>query len=169
MVGAERKEPEQPQDNRAELSLSVTKWSLRISCQREDAPMAVDCIAIDDHQLVLSSGEDIARIPIYLLAGEGPLTFADWGKSIEFEEAIGFLSYHPKMISCFIGLEPDLLKETWMQFRSNAFSECSISLDLGLEYAAGHDQAVWQIAREGPPWGRLFVLGVSFEFAYSRR
>jgi len=69
----------------------------------------------------------------------------------------------PSMIVCYIGLEPDFYNEVWVQVRSGAFSESSISLDLDPLQSTG--QPVWQVTNRGS----LFVLGASFHFIHSRR
>jgi hypothetical protein len=69
----------------------------------------------------------------------------------------------PSTIVCYIGLEPDFYNEVWVQVRSGAFSESSISLDLDPLQSTG--QPVWQVTNRGS----LFVLGASFHFTHRRR
>jgi hypothetical protein len=132
---------------------------------------------MDGFHLTLSTGENIAQIPIDVGLSQGPITV---GNGRPLERGVGLFNYvrseglrlnyvrseglrPPSVITCYIGLEPAFYNEVWAQVRSGAFSESSISVDLDPLQSTG--QPVWQVANRGS----LFVLGASFHFTHRRR
>jgi hypothetical protein len=162
------------------LDLRVVDWvqiiSVDGSIDPPGASLRARCTAVDGFHLSLSSGENITQIPIDVGLSQGPLRVGD-GKPLE--RGLGVFNYilsegsrvnfvrsggqQPRSaITCYIGLEPDFYNEVWAQVRSGAFSNSSISLDLGPLQSPG--QPVWQVTNRGS----LFVLGASFHFTHSR-
>jgi len=125
---------------------------------------------MDDLRFAVGSSESIAHIPIDVGLSQGPLTV---GNGRPLEGGVGIFNYirpegglrlnfirsegfrPPSAISCFIGLEPDFYNEVWAQVRSGAFTDSSVSLELGPVQSSGR--------------GSLLVLGASFRFTHSRR
>jgi len=157
--------------DRIHLNLRVVDWVQTISVKGLIDPagpaLRARCSAMDDLRFALSGGESITQIPIDVGLSQGPLTA---GNGRPLEGGVGLFNYirqegprvnyvrsggprPPSAIACYIGLEPDFYNEVWVQVRSGAFSESSISIDLG----------------PVQPPGQLLVLGASFNFTYSRR
>jgi hypothetical protein len=126
--------------------------------------MVAECFAMHGYELVLSSGESISEVSIDLYVAKGQMSFED--QPIDAGDIIGRLRYFhveegPSLLACYIGLQDDLYNEVWTQVRTNMFKGCTLTLQLGLQYAG--DDPVWEVVES------LFVIGASFRFIYPRR